>query len=152
MSWINRKRSVLEKINNDRIKVIVGLKGLNETELSLREPFMTEVTRFIEDAISECTETYLNNVGDLEKIAAKGTIDIQDMRLLSPMMKPIMGLIAIMGDREDLKDTLHEIVTVSQFAECFNAALHLIDVEKLIPNFTMALGKIQTVVEKMKKS
>jgi len=152
MKWLNRKRNTLEKLSNERIKVTVGTKGLNEVTLALREPYIPEVTRFIENAISDCTETYVKSLEQLEGIVAKGNIGVKDIRLLTPMIKPICGLIATMGDRKDLEETLFERVTVSQFAECFNATLHLLDLEKIIPNFTGALGKVTKVMEKMKKS
>lgn len=152
MGWLNRKRNTLEKVNNDRVKVIVGIKGKDQQTLKLREPYMHEVTKFIEDAISHCADTYLSSTEELEKVAARGKVDVKDIRLITPMMKPVCNLIATMADREDLKDKLDEMVTVSQFAECFNAALYLMDIEKMIPNFTGALTKIQKTVSKTKKT
>ncbi len=151
--WGRRRRRSLEKINNVPVPVLVGPRGGEQIEIALREPTMYELLGFLEGSIEKLVPVYSQKWA-IKKVAkvAEGRLDAGDFKLLQPAYEPICAFIARCAEREDLKETLHKILTPAQFVRCVNALLFLVDVEELAVNFTQALARVSAASKEMKRA
>jgi len=138
-----KRRTTLEKITNTPLKLTIGIKSKGQEMLELREPLMLEFMDFLEGSLAELVPVYSKHLEELDRIATKGEINLVDMRLLQPVMKPICNFIAVISDREDLKDKIHKMITMTQAAECINKMFYLMDLPRLWLNFSEALTRME---------
>ncbi|HEY5132106.1 MAG TPA: hypothetical protein VII85_00315 [Candidatus Krumholzibacteriaceae bacterium] len=145
-----KKRTTLDKVANKPVRVIVGVEGRKQEALDLHEPFMGDLISFLEDAVATCAAEYAKSAGALEKMLKAGSVSMGDFRLLKPAFRPICGFIATCADRAELGDWIAANITISQFVECANKIIYLVDLEVLLGNFSEALARIEEAKKKAK--
>ena len=113
---------------------------------------MLETLDFIEGAVSKLVPVFSGRMEQLDKLAARGSIDISDFKLLQPAFVPVCDFLAIISDRDDMKGKIHTIITPAQFVECVNTVLYLIDLPRLWLNFSDALARMEGARENTKQA
>lgn len=147
---LKKKRTTLEKLTNEPVTLTVGTRK-EQRKYELREPTMREFINSLESAIGEMVPVYADNFEQMAARAVSAGFGLADFKMLEPAFTPVCKFIAMIADKPDDGEWIAENITPSQFIECVNLVLYLIDIQVMWANFSDALTRMMDARKGAKK-